>query len=56
MSGYGHNPRVKFTPELWEKWQRRREVDEHTLKLREGIETMRSLLAARDTLVAWEKR
>lgn len=53
---YIHHPRIKFTPELWEKWLRRRQPDEHTLKLREGIQIMRSLLAMRDTLVAWEKR
>ena len=56
MSGYGHNPRVKFTPELWEKWRRRHRPDEHTYKRREGIETMRSLLQSRDILVEWRKR
>lgn len=37
--------KIKFTPELWNKWLRRRDLDEKTVTLREGISEFRALLA-----------
>jgi hypothetical protein len=48
--------RVSFTPALWSKWHSRDVVDSQTLRLREGIQTFRSLLAGRELLAEWERR
>jgi hypothetical protein len=45
---WNHCPRVRFTPQLWEKWQQRQVVDEKTLRLREGIAQFRRALNAKD--------
>lgn len=37
--------RVQFTVKLWDKWLKRRNVDDQTRHLREGIREFRSLLA-----------
>lgn len=48
--------RIRFTPALWAKWHSRDIADRHTLRLREGIQTFRLLLAGRDVQVDWERR
>lgn len=45
---WNHAPRVRFTPELWAKWQARAVVDERTLQMRAGIQEFRAMLARRD--------
>lgn len=48
--------RIRFTPTMWAKWHSRDAVDSQTLRLREGIQTFRSLLAGREPLTEWERR
>lgn len=40
--------RTKFTPNLWAKWLAAREPNEHTPRLREGMQNFRTLLATRE--------
>lgn len=42
--GYRKPHRVRFTPELWDKWRARRVVDEHARLLRANIQLMRETL------------
>lgn len=39
---------VRFTPELWAKWWARQEPTAHSIKLREGIQEFRALLARQE--------
>lgn len=41
--------RVRFTPVMWDRWHADLALqDARTIQLREGIQTLRSLLASRD--------
>lgn len=48
--------RVSFTPALWAKWHSRDVVDGQTLRLREGIQILRSLLAGRELFDEYRER
>lgn len=45
---WNYCPRVRFTPELWDKWRQRDIEDAKTLRLREGIAQFRRMLNAVD--------
>lgn len=45
---WNFTPRIKFTPALWDRWLKQRQLDAQTLHLRRGIGEFRQMLSSRE--------